>query len=95
MKMYLYVTNGYNGVVFVKNNKAFDCNISANGKFNDEIDIYNETDKVVSALQEYIKQVDFNSFDDLVNEFPNNILGWNGFKEQDDIELYYIGEIVE
>ena len=95
MKMYLYVTNGYNRVVFVKNNKAFDCNISANGKFNDEIDIYNETDKVVSALQEYIKQVDFNSFDDLVNEFPNNILGWNGFKEQDDIELYYIGEIVE
>lgn len=90
MKMYFYKTNGYNGVVLVNDDKVFDCQIESDGKFNGSVDIYNDTNVVINDLKDHIAKSDFNSFETLANDFPNNVYSWDEFQEG-EIELNYIG----
>lgn len=99
VQVYFWQNNAYNAVVFTDGEYWIVFDGGSNGKFDGSVDLYDED--AVSELKSYIKNADFNSFDEMYNEFSQDqgsmspAVGDNFGREFDKNELTKVGTIYE
>lgn len=99
VQVYFWQNNAYNAVVFTDGEYWIVFDGDSNGKFDGSVDLYD--DGAVSELKSYIKNADFNSFDEMYNEFSQDqgsmspAVGDNFGREFDKNELTKVGTIYE
>lgn len=99
VQAFFWENNAYNAVIFTDGEYWIVFDGDSQGRFDGKIDLYGEN--TVNELRAYISENDFNYFDDMYNQFEQDIsslspaVGKNFGKEFDKSELTHITTIYE